>query len=349
MKEVLERISDTIWEIPISYKEGMRVPARIYGTEKLIEQMDEGVYDQVTNVAMLPGITKYALCMPDGHFGYGFPIGGVAAMDVEQGGVISPGGIGFDINCGMRLVVTNLTYSEVKPQIKKLVDKLYERVPAGVGSTGFVKLTRREFRTVIEQGAHWCIDNGFGWEEDLELMEENGCFQGADAAKISDKAIDRGINQIGTLGSGNHYLEVQVAKEEDIFDPEIAKTMGITMPDQVVIMFHCGSRGFGHQVATDYLQVFLKVILENEALDMLLFNFLQEFIYYKDSEQLLLRAKQVQIEEKQANYYLQAITEGEKLDSGRHHQRVDVKAVTLHRFQLEKTSDGWTAIVLLDI
>lgn len=258
--EVLKRISDTVWEIPISYKEGMRVPARIYGTEKLIREMDDAVYDQVTNVATLPGITKYALCMPDGHFGYGFPIGGVAAMDVERGGVISPGGIGFDINCGMRLVVTNLTYDDVKPHVKQLVDKLYQRVPAGVGSKGFVKLSRTEFRKVVEEGARWCVENDYGWEEDLELTEENGCIKGADASKISDKAIDRGFNQIGTLGSGNHYLEIQVAKPENIFDRKLAEQMGITVPNQVVVMFHCGSRGFGHQVATDYLQVFLKVM-----------------------------------------------------------------------------------------
>lgn len=258
--DVLQRVSDTIWEIPASYKAGMRVPARIYATEKLIHTLDDAVYDQVTNVATLPGITKYALCMPDGHFGYGFPIGGVAAMDVEQGGVISPGGIGFDINCGMRLVVTNLTYQEVKPHIKQLVDQLYERVPAGVGSRGFVKLSRSEFRNVVEQGAQWCVRNGYGWEEDLQLIEEQGCLKGANAAKISEKAIDRGFNQIGTLGSGNHYLEIQVAKQENIFDSELAAAMGITIPDQVVIMFHCGSRGFGHQVATDYLQTFLKVM-----------------------------------------------------------------------------------------
>ena len=258
--DVVEQISDTIWEIPVTYKEGMHVPARIFGTEKIIREMDDAVYDQITNVATLPGITKYAMCMPDGHFGYGFPIGGVAAMDIEQGGVISPGGIGFDINCGMRLVVTNLTYHEVKPYIKELVDKLYQRVPAGVGSTGFVKVSRREFRDVVEQGARWCIENGYGWEEDLELIEENGCFEGADSDKISDKAIDRGFNQIGTLGSGNHYLEIQVARKQDIIDPELAKVYGITMPDQIVVMFHCGSRGFGHQVATDYLQVFLKVM-----------------------------------------------------------------------------------------
>ncbi|MBW4489733.1 MAG: RtcB family protein [Trichocoleus desertorum ATA4-8-CV12] len=260
LHRVAKKVSDTIWEIPVSYKEGMRVPARIYATDKLIEDIDEGVIDQITNVATLPGITQYALCMPDGHFGYGFPIGGVAAMDVEQGGVISPGGIGFDINCGMRLVTTNLTYKEVKPHIKQLVDKLYQKVPAGVGSKGFVKLSRNDFRQVLQQGARWCVDNGYGWETDLELMEENGCLAGANPDKVSEKAIDRGFNQIGTLGSGNHYLEIQVAKRENIYDRELARAFGITIPDQVVIMFHCGSRGFGHQVATDYLQVFLKVM-----------------------------------------------------------------------------------------
>lgn len=256
----LERISDYLWEIPTSYKPGMRVPARIYATEQLIQDMDEAVADQISNVATLPGITQNALCMPDGHFGYGFPIGGVAAMDIAEGGVISPGGIGFDINCGMRLVVTNLTEKEVKPQIKKIIDKLYERVPAGVGSKGFVKISRNEFRQVVQEGAKWCINQGYGWDEDLELTEENGCIAGAYASKISDKAIDRGCNQIGTLGSGNHYLEIQVARPENIINKELAEAFGITIPNQVVVMFHCGSRGFGHQVATDYLQVFLKVM-----------------------------------------------------------------------------------------
>ncbi|HEY7495926.1 MAG TPA: RtcB family protein, partial [Candidatus Tectomicrobia bacterium] len=220
--DMLQRISDTIWEIPVLYKAGMQVPARIYGTERLIREMDDAVYDQITNVATLPGITKYAMCMPDGHSGYGFPIGGVAAMDVHQGGVISPGGIGFDINCGMRLVVTNLTYEDVRPHIQTLVDRLFERVPAGVGSTGFVKLSRQEFRRVIEEGARWCVRQGYGWEEDLELTEEGGCIAGADASKISDKAVDRGYNQIGTLGSGNHYLEVQVVRPEHVMDAALA-------------------------------------------------------------------------------------------------------------------------------
>ncbi len=265
----IERISDYLWEIPTSYKPGMRVPARIYATEQLIQEMDEAVADQISNVATLPGITQSALCMPDGHFGYGFPIGGVAAMDIAEGGVISPGGIGFDINCGMRLVVTNLTEKEVKPQIKKLIDKLYERVPAGVGSKGFVKVSRNEFRQVVQEGAKWCINQGYGWDEDLELTEENGCIAGAYASKISDKAIDRGCNQIGTLGSGNHYLEIQVARPENIVNKELAEAFGITIPNQVVVMFHCGSRGFGHQVATDYLQVFLKVMESKYGINIL--------------------------------------------------------------------------------
>jgi tRNA-splicing ligase RtcB len=253
------RVSDAVWEIPVTHKEGMRVPGRIVATEKLLADFDDGAIDQLTNVAMLPGIVGHAYCMPDGHWGYGFPIGGLAAMDAGHG-VISPGGIGFDINCGMRLCLTNLTYGEIRPRLRELVDRLYERVPAGVGATGFVRLSRDEFRAVVEQGGRWCVKNGFGWEEDLERTEEAGCIAGADAGKISEKAVDRGYKQIGTLGSGNHYLEIQVAHRENVFDAELAKAFGITMPDQVVIMFHCGSRGFGHQVATDYLQVFLKVM-----------------------------------------------------------------------------------------
>jgi tRNA-splicing ligase RtcB len=255
----LARVSEAVWELPVSFKPGMRVPARIYGTEKLIGEMDDAVYDQVTNVATLPGIVKYALCMPDGHFGYGFPIGGVAAMDVEHGGVISPGGIGFDINCGMRLVRTNLTYDEVRPRLRELIDKLFAAVPAGVGSTGFLKLSRKEFRKVAEEGSRWCVERGYGWNEDLELTEDNGCTPGADASTVSERAVDRGFNQIGTLGSGNHYLEIQVVRETNIFDRDLAQAFGLT-EGQVVVMFHCGSRGFGHQVATDYLRLFLSVM-----------------------------------------------------------------------------------------
>ena len=253
----LIKVSDTAWELPRSYKPGMKVPARIIGTERLMDAMDPGVFDQVTNVACLPGILKYAYCMPDGHWGYGFPIGGVAAMDPDSG-VISPGGIGFDINCGMRLLRTNLVYEEVKPRLKTLVDALFRRVPAGVGSKGFVKLSRLEFRELLTLGAKWCLKRGCAWPEDLERTEENGCLSGAWPEKVSERAIDRGIDQVGTLGSGNHYCEIQVAKRENIFDPETAGQLGLTLPDQVVVMFHCGSRGFGHQVASDYLKVFLQ-------------------------------------------------------------------------------------------
>ncbi len=253
------KISENLWEIPESYKKGMKAPARIYGTEKLLETMDEGVFDQVSNVATLPGIVGYAFCMPDGHWGYGFPIGGVAAMDVETG-VISPGGIGFDVNCGMRLVLTNLSYREVEPHLEKLVDRLFDRIPAGVGGSGFINISKDEFKEVLEQGAGWCVKNGYGIEEDLERTEEYGCAQGADASKVSERAFERGLKQIGTLGSGNHYLEVQVARQENVFDKRTAEAFGITIPDQVVVMLHTGSRGFGHQVATDYLQKFLKVM-----------------------------------------------------------------------------------------
>jgi tRNA-splicing ligase RtcB len=266
-KPEFKKISDYVWEIPMSYKSEMRVPARIYASKKLLDGMDLQVFDQVTNVATLPGIINHALCMPDGHSGYGFPIGGVAAFDAEEG-VISPGGVGFDINCGMRLVTTNLTYDDVKPKLKELVDLLFDRVPAGVGSEGFVKFKAPEFREMIETGAKWCLEKGWGWEEDLRRTEEEGCIAGADESKVSDRAVTRGLNQIGTLGSGNHYLEIQVVKPENIVDAAAAKTFGI-FPNQVVVMFHCGSRGFGHQVATDYLQVFLDVMEKKYGIKIL--------------------------------------------------------------------------------
>ncbi len=263
----MNQISEVVWEIPKSYKKGMLTPARIIATRKILQEMDEQVYEQLTNVATLPGLINHALCMPDGHSGYGFPIGGVAAMDAETG-VISPGGIGFDINCGMRLVLTNLTADDVKPHLKKLVDELFLKVPAGVGSKGFVKLSHNEFKEAVEYGAKWCVEKGYGWEEDLNRIEEDGCMEGADSSKISMRSIQRGVDQIGTLGSGNHYLEIQVVKPEFIFDEDAAKTLGI-FPNQVVIMFHCGSRGFGHQVATDYLQTFLSVMHSKYGIQIL--------------------------------------------------------------------------------
>lgn len=260
LKPEFTKISDVIWDLPPAFKQGMRGPARLIATKKLIDAMDFQVYDQISNVATLPGIQKFAFCMPDGHSGYGFPIGGVAAFDVNEGGVISPGGIGFDINCGMRLVLTNLTYEEAKPELHTLVDKLFRRVPAGVGSRGFVRLSHNEFREkVAMEGAQWAVQSGYGWPEDLERIELHGKAEWADAANISPRSVERGYNQIGTLGSGNHYLEIQHVKPENIFNKELAAKWGI-FPDQIVIMFHCGSRGFGHQVASDYLELFLSVM-----------------------------------------------------------------------------------------
>ena len=252
----INKINDFVWEIPQSYKEGMQVPARIYASKKLLDEMDFGVFDQVTNVACLPGIQKYAYCMADGHQGYGFPIGGVAAFDAETG-VISPGGVGFDINCGMRLVTTNLTFKDIQPKIKELVDHLFKTVPSGVGSKGFVNVNKNQFKNLMQDGVKWAVDNGYGWNQDIGRCEAQGKIEWADPSKVSEKSISRGLNQLGTLGSGNHYLEIQVAHPNNIFDNNNAKKLGIKEAEQVVIMFHCGSRGFGHQIATEYLRLFL--------------------------------------------------------------------------------------------
>src|SRR3989442_8833637 len=255
----VNRITDDIWEIPLSEKPGMLVPARIYATREILQAMDSGVFDQVTNVACLAGIRRYALCMPDGHWGYGFPIGGVAAFDVQDG-VISPGGVGYDINCGMRLIRTDLTLADVRPHLERLMTEPFRKVPAGVGASGFVRLSGEEFGRVMTHGARWCVERGYGWHRDLVRMEEGGCIEGADPSIVTDHAIQRGINQLGTLGSGNHYLEVQVVSNERIFDPVTAAALGITGHEQIVVMVHCGSRGFGHQVASDYLKVFEKAM-----------------------------------------------------------------------------------------
>jgi len=246
---------DCVWEIAPSEKAGMRVPARIYASEVMFGQMDDGVFEQVTNVACLPGIVRAALCMPDGHWGYGFPIGGVAAFDADDG-VISPGGIGFDINCGMRLIRTGLTEGEVRPRITELIGALFEAVPSGVGAKGFVRLTEESFRRVMVQGAGWCVAHGYGWPEDLERMEGQGCLPGAEPSHVSARAVLRGIEQLGTLGSGNHYLEIQVVRDGGIHDAAAARALGVEAPGQVFVMLHCGSRGFGHQIGTDYLRSF---------------------------------------------------------------------------------------------
>lgn len=257
--EGLAKINDFLYEIGTSFKKGMRVPARVYASEELVRGMDNAVLDQVTNVCLMPGIQKYALCMPDGHSGYGFPIGGVAAIDPSEG-VISPGGIGFDINCGIRLIATSLTRAEVEPRIRPLVDRLFQQVPSGVGEEGMIRLSRGKFDDALVKGARWAVENGFGEASDLECIEDGGCVGGADPSCVSARAFDRGKNQVGTLGSGNHFLEIQVSKQENIFDNDAAREFGVTGGDQVVVMIHCGSRGFGHQVATDYLQRFLSVM-----------------------------------------------------------------------------------------
>jgi tRNA-splicing ligase RtcB len=253
----LHKINDNLWEISRDYKPGMTVPARVYGTEQLISEMEEGVYEQIINVSCLPGLIKYTLCMPDGHWGYGFPIGGACAMDTEQG-VISPGGIGFDINCGMKLLRTDLTKEEVEPVLEELVDMLYAAVPTGTGKTGRFPLDEREFEYVVEHGLDWCFENGFADECDLARTEEQGRMEGADSSCVSQKAKERGFKQLGTLGSGNHYLEIQAASPEDVMDKETAEAFGITIPNQILVMIHCGSRGFGHQIATDYVRKFAK-------------------------------------------------------------------------------------------
>jgi tRNA-splicing ligase RtcB len=252
-------VADCVWEIPPSEKAGMRVPARIYASNELLARMDQGVFEQVTNVACLPGIVRAALCMPDGHWGYGFPIGGVAAFRADTG-VISPGGIGFDINCGMRLLRTSLTESEVRPKLRELVDALFAAVPSGVGASGLVHLSDAQFRDVMCEGARWCVKRGYGWADDLEGIEGAGCLGGADPDQVSQRAVSRGRDQLGTLGSGNHYLEIQVVPPGGIHDARVARAFGVEAPGQIMIMLHCGSRGFGHQIGTDYLRRFDQVM-----------------------------------------------------------------------------------------
>jgi len=254
-----KKIAEGIWEIDPTQKKGMNVSARILSSDKLIGSVEDGVFDQITNVACLPGIVGHALCMPDGHWGYGFPIGGVAAFSVSDG-VISPGGIGFDINCGMRVMRTNFTLDEIRPKIKELVDILFKYVPAGAGKTGTASLDRKRFEKVMTDGVGWCVENGYATRADEEATEARGCLKGANPDFISERAYKRGVNQLGTLGSGNHYLEIQVVRDSNVFDEEAAKILGIDRPNQILVSVHCGSRGFGHQVATDYLKVFEKSV-----------------------------------------------------------------------------------------
>jgi tRNA-splicing ligase RtcB len=247
----LEKIDDYRWRIPKSYKPGMRVPGIIYADENLLEDIrHDKAAEQVANVAFLPGIVNYSLAMPDIHWGYGFSIGGVAATDPAAGGVISPGGVGYDINCGVRLVHTDLFLKDVQPKLEELVYGLFNEVPAGVGSKGEIHISEQEERQLLVKGAKWVVDKGYGWKEDLEYSEEKGAMPGADPGAVSDRAYERGKKQAGTLGSGNHFLEVQVV--DQIYDEEAAKVFDLSL-NQITLMIHSGSRGLGYQVCDDYL------------------------------------------------------------------------------------------------
>jgi tRNA-splicing ligase RtcB len=247
----INKIDDNIYEVPIGYRPGMRVPGRIFVSEALRAMVEPGTIDQVANVANLPGIVKYSMAMPDAHLGYGFPIGGVAAFQ-EDGGIISPGGVGFDINCGVRLLRTDLDSKLVQPLINTLIDALFEAIPSGLGATGRLQASDQQLTEAFTSGSKWAVEQGYGVEADVTHCEENGQMEGADPAQVSAKARKRGRPQLGTLGSGNHFLEIQ--RVEEIFDEEKAKQFGL-FKGQITIMIHCGSRGAGHQICTDHLEV----------------------------------------------------------------------------------------------
>jgi tRNA-splicing ligase RtcB len=247
--KTFNKISDYLWEIP--QQGAMRVPGRIFASELLIREMDEKVREQAVNVAMLPGIQVASFAMPDAHWGYGFPIGGVAAFDPDEGGIISMGGVGFDISCGVRTMKTGLTGEEVRPKLTMLVDRLFSGVPAGVGSEGGIRLSFSQIDEMLLGGAVWAVKQGYGAKDDLEYIEEHGKIEGAEPDNVSDTAKKRQYREMGTLGSGNHYLEVQTVT--DIYDEQTALAMGL-QKDDVVISVHCGSRGLGHQIGMDYLK-----------------------------------------------------------------------------------------------
>jgi tRNA-splicing ligase RtcB len=249
----LEKIDDFTWKIPI-YKPAMRVPGMVFANQALLEKMQtDRTLWQCSNIAQLPGIYKYAITLPDGHEGYGFPIGGVAATDYDEG-VISPGGVGYDINCGVRLLYTNLTEKTIRPKLSELASTIFDNVPSGLGSSRKdFKVSNSDLDKLVTEGVDWVIKRGLGWSEDAEHCEEGGHMKNADPSKVSNTAKSRGLSQIGTLGSGNHFLEIQ--KVDKIFNPQKAKTFGIEQEGQVTVMIHCGSRGFGHQVCSDYLRV----------------------------------------------------------------------------------------------
>ncbi|MBI4279058.1 MAG: RtcB family protein [Armatimonadetes bacterium] len=250
---IIRKIDDYRWEIPQDYKPGMRVPGLVYADEAMLRQIsEEQALEQVANVATLPGIVGRSLAMPDIHWGYGFPVGGVAAMRLDDG-VISPGGVGYDINCGVRLVRTTLAEEDLRPKLEDLVAHVFSGVPSGVGSTGRVRVDMKEIDQVLARGARWAVEKGYGFAEDLEVTEAGGALREADPEAVSPHAKQRGRSQIGTLGSGNHFLEIQVV--DQIHDADAASIMGIDQVGQVVVFIHSGSRGLGHQVCTDHLRV----------------------------------------------------------------------------------------------
>ena len=258
-KKDLKRITDYLYEIPKEYREDMRVPARIYADEKLLEaSFGDRSLEQLVNTATLPGIVSYALAMPDIHQGYGFTIGGVAATRYPSG-VISPGGVGYDINCGVRLLISNMEANEIKPHISTLISALYRNVPSGVGKKGSIKLSPSQMDQVLEKGAAWAVKQGYGPQEDLERIEERGAMAGAEPGAVSSRAKERGKNQLGTLGSGNHFLEIEEVVE--VYDQEVADAFGL-FPGQLTVQIHSGSRGFGHQVCTDYVRSLQKAVTQ---------------------------------------------------------------------------------------
>jgi tRNA-splicing ligase RtcB len=249
----VRKINDLIFQVEKNESKGMKVPVTIYANDNLISKMiTDRTIDQATNVATLPGVIKHVVVLPDGHEGYGFPVGGVAATDLEEG-VVSPGGVGYDINCGVRLIRTGLNEAELRPRLKDLVNELFKSIPTGVGSEGAFKLARSELDELLVEGTNWAIERGYGWDQDIEVCEESGRMSGADPSSVSDVARKRGAIQLGSLGSGNHFLEVQ--KVDKIYDQVAAKSMGLDHEGQVTILVHCGSRGFGHQVCSDYLRI----------------------------------------------------------------------------------------------
>jgi tRNA-splicing ligase RtcB (3'-phosphate/5'-hydroxy nucleic acid ligase) len=248
----LNQIDDYRWEIPRSYKPGMRVPGLIFADKTILPKiLSDQSLEQVANVAHLPGIVGHSLAMPDIHWGYGFPIGGVAATDPSEGGVVSPGGVGYDINCGVRLLRTNLIESDVRPRLRELVQQLFNHIPCGVGESGQIRVEKKEARRMLVQGAQWAVSKGLGTYEDLEHTEARGVLEDADPDAVSPRAYERGADQLGTLGSGNHFLEVQ--QIDEIYDEDIARQLHLER-GQVTIMIHSGSRGFGYQICEDSLE-----------------------------------------------------------------------------------------------